>query len=140
MPKPVRIVLACLTFVAAVLAASPQALAERPISGAEAQQLLAGKQFLIQCVDGTQGYGVFNMHGVVNVAYRRFNAHRNAPDQRDRATVRARGNEICLAWREFDGGGDGCYPISEKNVGHYRIGSAMRWCEIKARPASQTAQ
>jgi len=115
-------------------------LAERPISGAEAQRLLSGKQFLIQCVDGTQGYGVFNMHGVVTVAYRRFNARSDAPDMRDRATVRARGQEICLAWKEFDGGGDGCYPIAEKSVGHFRIGSAMRWCEIKARPANQTAQ
>lgn len=109
------------------------ALAERPISGAEAARLLSGKQFLIQCVDGTQGYGAFNDKGVVNVAYRRFHADRSSPDQRDRATVRARGHEICLAWKEFDGGGDGCYPVAEQGSGHYRIGSAMRWCEIKAR-------
>jgi hypothetical protein len=47
--------------------------------------------------------------------------------------VHARGNEICLAWKEFDGGGDGCYPVAEKDTGHFRIGSVMRWCEIKAR-------
>jgi hypothetical protein len=45
----------------------------------------------------------------------------------------ARGQEICLAWKEFDGGGDGCYPSAEKDAGHYRIGGTMRWCEIKAR-------
>ena len=88
---------------------------------------------MIQCVDGTQGYGAFNAHGVVTVAYRRSHFRSDAPDMRDRATVRARGNEICLAWKEFDGGGDGCYPVAQKDAGHYRIGSAIRWCEIKAR-------
>src|SRR5262245_30431068 len=98
MPKPVRIVLAHVAVAFSVLLASSPARAERLISGAEAQRLLSGKQFQIMCVDGTQGYGVFNAQGVVTVAYRRFNAHRDSPDQRDRATVRARGNEICLAW------------------------------------------
>lgn len=129
MPKGLRIVLAGLVLAAV---ASP-AMAERPISGAEAARLLSGKQFLIQCVDGTQGYGAFNNHGVVNVAYRRFHSDRSSPDMRDRATVRARGHEICLAWKEFDGGGDGCYPVAEQASGHYKIGSGMRWCEIKAR-------
>ena len=133
MPKPVHIVLARFALVAVALVASSQAFAERPISGAEAQRLLAGKQFLIQCVDGTQGYGVFNTHGVVTVAYRRFNSRSDAPDLRDRATVHARGHEICLAWKEFDDGGNGCYPVAEKDAGHFCIGSAMRWCEIKAR-------
>jgi hypothetical protein len=140
MPKPFRVVLAGIAAASVVLLVANPAAAERPITGAEAQRLLSGKQFMIQCVDGTQGYGVFNAHGIVNVAYRRFNMRNDAPDLRDRATVRARGNEICLAWKEFDGGGDGCYPISEKNNGHYRIGSTIRWCEIKARPATQTAQ
>ena len=133
MPKPVRTFLARFAVISAVVVACSPASAERPISGAEAQRLLAGKQFLIQCADGTQGYGVFTTHGVVNVAYRRFNTRNDAPDLRDRATVHARGQEICLAWKEFDGGGDGCYPVSEKHAGHYRIGSAIRWCEIKAR-------
>ena len=134
MAKPVRNILATFAVVSSALLASYPASAERPISGAEAQRLLTGKQFLIQCVDGTQGHGVFNQHGIVNVAYRRFNTHRDAPDMRDRATVRARGHEICLAWKEFDGGGDGCYPVAEKDHGHFRIGGVMRWCEIKARP------
>jgi hypothetical protein len=133
MPKLVRVVLAGVALASGTLIFSSAAIAQRPISGAEAQRLLSGKQFMIQCVDGTQGHGVFNTHGVVNVAYRRHNAHRDSPDQRDRATVRARGNEICLAWKEFDGGGDGCYPVSEKDYGHFRIGSTLRWCEIKAR-------
>ncbi len=133
MPKPFRLVLAGVAVAIAALAASTPAFAERPITGAEAQRLLSGKQFQIQCVDGTQGHGVFNAHGMVTVAYRRFNARNDTPDLRDRATVRARGNEICLAWKEFDGGGDGCYPVAQKDAGHYRIGSSMRWCEIKAR-------
>lgn len=132
MSKQFRVVLTGTVLATAVFAASVPARAERPITGAEAQRLLSGKQFLIQCVDGTQGHGVFNSHGTVTVAYRRFNAPNGMPDQRDRATVRARGHEICLAWKEFDGGGDGCYPVSQKDAGHYRIGSAMRWCEIKA--------
>jgi hypothetical protein len=127
-----RIVLARIAVAAAAVAFSSPASAERWISGAEAQRFLAGKQFLIQCVDGTQGYGVFNTHGFVSVAYRRFNARNGSPDQRDQATVQARGNQICLAWKEFDGGGDGCYPVAEKSIGHFRIGSSMRWCEIKA--------
>ena len=77
---------------------------------------------------------MFNQHGIVNVAYRRMSTRSDAPDMRDRATVRARGHEICLAWKEFDGGGDGCYPVAEKDTGHFRIGSGLRWCEIKARP------
>ena len=129
---PTQVFLARIALAAAAVALSSPALAERPISGAEAQRFLAGKQFLIQCVDGTHGYGVFNTHGFVSVAYRRFNARNGAPDQRDQATVHARGNQICLAWKEFDGGGDGCYPVAEKSVGHFRIGSSMRWCEIKA--------
>ena len=140
MRKPFRAILAGAAVLCTGFAIPTAALAERPISGAEAQRLLSGKQFLISCVDGTQGYGVFNTHGAVNVVYRRFNAPQNAPDQRDRATVQSRGNDICLAWREFGGGGDGCYPVTEMSIGHYRIGGTMRWCEIKARPASQTAQ
>lgn len=132
MPKPVRVVLSSVVVAISLVTAAP-ALAERPLTGAEAQRLLSGKQFLIQCVDGTQGYGAFNTHGVVTVAYRRSHFRSDAPDMRDRATVRARGNEICLAWKEFDGGGDGCYPVAQKDAGHYRIGSAIRWCEIKAR-------
>lgn len=134
MAKPVRNILATFAVVSSALLASWPASAERPINGAEAQRLLSGKQFLIQCVDGTQGYGVFNQHGIVNVAYRRMSTRSDAPDMRDRATVRARGHEICLAWKEFDGGGDGCYPVAEKDTGHFRIGSGLRWCEIKARP------
>jgi hypothetical protein len=133
MPKTIRQILASLAVLSSALAVSP-ASAERPISGAEAQRMLTGKQFLIQCVDGTQGYGAFNQHGIVNVAYRRFNATRDTPDMRDRATVRTRGHEICLAWKEFDGGGDGCYPVAEMDNNHFRIGSGLRWCEIKARP------
>ena len=131
MPKPVRIVLACFALVTAVLAGSSPSLAERSISGAEAQRILTGKQFQIQCVDGTAGYGHFGA-GVVTVAYRRFNAPSHAPDMRDRATVRTRGHEICLAWKEFDGGG-GCYPAADEDAGHFRIRSSMRWCEIKAK-------
>jgi hypothetical protein len=133
MPKPVRNILVSFALLSSAFVAAP-AYAERPISGAEAQRLLSGKQLLIQCVDGTQGYGVFNSHGIVNVAYRRMTTRSDAPDMRDRATVRARGHEICLAWKEFDGGGDGCYPVAEKDKGHFRIGSGIRWCEIKARP------
>jgi hypothetical protein len=112
---------------------SSTALAERPVSGAEAQRVLAGKHFQIQCVDGTYGRGMFGDQGTVSLSYKRFNDSSAAPPQHEKASVRARGNEICVAWKEFGGGGTGCYPVAEKNAGHYRIGSDLRWCEIKAK-------
>ena len=117
---------------AAMLAVTSPAFADRSITGAEAQRMLAGKAFLMHCVDGTSGRGVFT-HGVVHVSYRRAGAFEVAQAESDRATVRAQGNEICMNWTQFGGGGDACYPVSERAVGQYRIGGLGRWCDINAR-------
>ena len=118
---------------AAILTVASPAVAEHAITGAEAQRLLAGKSFQLQCVDGTSGRGVFGAHNVVTVSYRRSGATEIAQEQRDRATVQARGNEICISWTQFDGGGDSCYAVAERAANSYRIGSPIRWCDITAR-------
>lgn len=118
---------------AVALAGASPAFAERAITGAEAQRMLAGKSFKLQCVDGTSGRGVFNTHGVVSVSYRRSGVAEMAQEQSDRATVRAQGNEICISWTQFDGGGDSCYPVAERAAGSFRIGGINSWCDINAR-------
>jgi hypothetical protein len=124
---------AALASILATLAGASPALAERPITGAEAQRLLAGRSFQLQCIDGTSGRGVFNTHGAVSVSYRRGGASEMMQEQRDRATVHAQGNEICINWTQFDGGGNSCYPVAERAAGSFRIGGINRWCDIYAR-------
>jgi hypothetical protein len=115
----------------ALVSAAP-ALADRTLSGAEAQRLLAGKRFNLQCIDGTRGTGSFSGRSVT-VSYKRPAAGDDAMETMDRATVSTRGNEICLNWKQFDGGGNGCYPVAERSTGNYRLGSSSRWCDISAR-------
>ncbi len=56
----------------ALLSAAP-ALADRTLSGAEAQRLLAGKRFNLQCIDGTRGTGSFSGRSVTELIFRRSN-------------------------------------------------------------------
>jgi hypothetical protein len=44
-----------------------------------------------------------------------------------------KGVEICLAWKQFGGGGDGCYPVSEEAAGRYRLSTGPLWCDISPR-------
>jgi hypothetical protein len=113
------------------------AAAERQVHGGDVARVLAGKAFSILCVDGTRGRGEFSQHGVVTVSYRRPNGPLL---ENDRATVRVRGVEICLAWKQFGGGGDGCYPVLERSAGIYRLGSGPIWCDISPREPSALAQ
>ena len=115
------------------LLGSSQALADKPLTGAEAQRLLSGKRFQMQCVDGTRGFGTVSGSGVINVAYKRAAGREDAMEERDRATVRPHGNEICLSWKQFAGGGNSCYPVAEMASGRYRIGANGQHCEIDAR-------
>ena len=46
--------------------------------------------------------------------------------------MRVKGVEICLAWKQFGGGGDGCYPVSEEAAGRYRLSTGPAWCDISA--------
>ena len=118
---------------AVVIVSLSPALADRQITGAEAQRALAGKAFQLQCIDGTYGQGFFNARGVVSVSYKRATARDDAAELHDRATVQARGNEICLAWKQFDGGGNSCYPVAMKSTHQFRLGVDGRWCDINAR-------
>jgi hypothetical protein len=127
-----QIIVRAAAIAVALVSASPS-FAERAISGAEAQRLLAGKAFHLQCIDGTQGRGLFGAHNVVTVSYRRAGLGELAGDQNDRAVVQARGNEICISWTQFDGGGNSCYPVAERAANSFRIGIPGRWCDITAR-------
>ena len=131
MPKLDRFVLAGLVSVSTGVAITP-AFAERPISGAEAVKLLSGRSFLIACFNGTRGRGHFSEQGVVNISYKRSSSSPSAPEEKDRAVVRVRGPELCLAWNNFGGGGEGCYPVTEFGTGMYRIGGSTVWCDVKA--------
>jgi hypothetical protein len=115
---------------AIVLAAMVPAFAGRQVRGDDVARLLTGKQFQIECVDGTIGRGQVNQYGLASVSYRRPSMPTRKPDEYDNAVVRVRGVEICLAWRRFGGGGDGCYPVSEETTGRYRLSTGPLWCDI----------
>lgn len=129
MPRRKSFVLAGIAAVAAIGGAS-SASAERQVHGGDVARVLAGRAFHIQCVDGTQGKGEFTQNGLVTVSYRRPNGR---PLENDRAQVRVKGVEICLAWKQFGGGGDGCYPVHEKARDTYRLGIGPIWCDISAK-------
>jgi hypothetical protein len=132
MPTRRRIV--CAGFTAAlVLASTAPTLAGRQISAADVARLLTGRKFQIECVDGTTGHGQVSRHGVASVVYRRPSAPRGQPAEYDNAVVRVRDGQICLAWRQFAGGGDGCYPVSEEATGRYRLSSGPLWCDIRTK-------
>lgn len=116
----------------AVMLASP-ASADRRVTGAEAQRALAGKAFQLHCIDGTLGRGFFNARGTVTVSYRRPAARDDDAEKVDHAVVKAQGDQICLAWKEFDGGGLNCYPVAMKSATQFRLGVDGRWCDISAR-------
>jgi hypothetical protein len=126
MPKLLRFVCASFAVVMTLVAVTP-ALAGRQVQGGDVAKLLVGKAFRIECVDGTVGRGQVTPHGVANVSYRRPNDNR---EEVDNAVVRVRGVEICLAWKQFGGGGDGCYPVSEEAQGRFRLSTGPLWCDI----------
>jgi hypothetical protein len=132
MPRRNSFVLAGIVAGVAIGAASDAAA--RQVHGGDVARVLAGKAFHILCVDGTRGRGEFSQTGAVTVSYRRPNG---SPLEHDRAVVRVKGVEICLAWRQFGGGGDGCYPVHQQSMGTYRLGNGPIWCDITAREPAQ---
>jgi hypothetical protein len=107
----------------------PDAFAGRQVHGSDVARLLTGRAFQIECIDGTIGRGQVSTAGIANVHYRR--ASMSGPEESDHAVVRVRGVEICLAWKQFGGGGDGCYPVSEEVAGaRYRLSTGPLWCDI----------
>ena len=105
---------------AIVVGGTLPASAGRQVHGGDVARVLAGKPFQIECVDGTEGRGQISQHGAISVSYRRAS---NAPEERDHANVKVQGVEICLAWKQFGGGGNGCYPVFEEAHGRFRLGS-----------------
>jgi hypothetical protein len=121
----------CAGFAAAIIVgATLPAEAGRQVHGGDVARLLMGRSVKIECVDGTQGRGQITQAGVINVLYRRPQSQR---EESDRAAMRVKGVEICLAWKQFGGGGDGCYPVSEESAGRYRLSTGPAWCDISAK-------
>jgi hypothetical protein len=129
MASPRRVVCAAFA-VGMIVGATLPAEAGRQVHGGDVARLLTGRAFRIDCVDGTHGRGQVSQAGVVNVLYRRPQDQR---EEADRAVMRVRGVEICLAWKQFNGGGGGCYPVSEEAAGRYRLSTGPAWCDISAR-------
>jgi hypothetical protein len=120
----VAVVVGAMTF-----GATSPAFAGRQVHGGDVARLLSGRTFRIECVDGTVGRGAVSVAGVANVSYRRPSM--SGPEETDHAVMRVRGVEICLAWKQFGGGGDGCYPVSEEVAGsRYRLSTGPLWCDI----------
>jgi hypothetical protein len=128
MPKRRGAVCAGIVLAGSLMAALP-ATAGRQVHGGDVARFLTGKAFRIDCIDGTTGRGQVSEHGVANVSYRRPSDQR---EERDNAVLRVKGVEICLAWKQFGGGGDGCYPVSEE-AGRFRLSTGPLWCDITPR-------
>ena len=103
--------------------------AARPVHGDDVARVLAGRAIAIECVDGTHGRGQVSEAGLVSVLYRRAG---RASEQIDHASVRVQGSRICLAWKQFTGG-SGCYPVFERALNRFRLGSGPLWCDISAK-------
>ena len=115
-------------FAAAIVAGGTLPVsAGRQVHGGDVARVLAGKSFQIECVDGTEGRGQISQHGAISVSYRRAS---NGPEERDHANVKVQGVEICLSWKQFGGGGNGCYAVFEEAHGRFRLGSGPLWCDI----------
>ncbi len=116
------------------------ALADRVLSGAEAHRMLAGQTFDFNCVDGTRGEASYAKSGVATANYRLPTAGSDAAIQRDHGRVRANGDNLCIRWGTLNGGEEGCYRMTERRPGQYRIAEGqLRWCELNARQATERA-
>jgi len=116
------------------------ALADRVLSGAEAHQMLSGQTFDFNCVDGTRGEARYAKSGVATASYRLPTAGNDAAIQRDQGRVRANGDSLCIRWGTLNGGEEGCYKMTERRPGQYRIAEGqLRWCELSARRGTERA-
>jgi hypothetical protein len=53
--------------------------------------------------------------------------------------VRANGDNVCIRWSKLNGGDEGCYRMTERKPGQYRIAAGqIRWCDLS--PRSSTAR
>ena len=71
--------------------------------------------------------------GVAVANYRLPSAGADAAIQTDRGRVRAQGENVCIRWGTLNGGEEGCYRMTERRPGQYRIAEgALRWCELSS--------
>lgn len=118
----------------AVSLGSSAALADRVLSGPEAQQMLSGQTFDFSCVDGTRGQATYGKSGVATASYRLPGTGDDAAIQKDQGRVRTNGENICIRWSTLNGGEEGCYKMSERRPGQYRIAEGQaRWCDLTSR-------
>jgi hypothetical protein len=119
--------------IAIALGVAP-ALADRLLSGTEAHQMLAGQTFDFNCVDGTRGQATYAKSGVATANYRLPTAESDAAVLTDQGRVRANGENVCIRWGKLNGGDEGCYKMTERRPGQYRIAEGqMRWCDLNSR-------
>jgi hypothetical protein len=119
---------------AACLFAMPAA-ADRVLSGAEAQQTLAGSSASFKCNDGTIGNARYNADGRGTASFRFPNQPQNIPDQTGFGQVRAKGELVCVSWRQLAASGENCFRLIEQAKGRYR-GTTLDgqgWCEFSLR-------
>lgn len=127
---------------AAVLAAGcifvAPALADRILSGPEAQKLLSGQSFDFYCVDGTRGEARYANSGMATANYRLPSAPDGAAMLKDQGRVRTEGENVCIRWNNLNSGEEGCFRVSERQPGKYRIATTdrIRWCDLSARGSS----
>jgi hypothetical protein len=126
------------TFVAAILAATiltAPVLADRILTGSEAQTLLAGRQFEFNCIDGTRGWASYERSGLAKAIYRMPNMRETAMEVADEGRVRSAGNDLCIRWQQLNSGQEGCYRMTEYSPGRYRITTSdqARWCDLLER-------
>lgn len=125
--------------IALAMGATPS-LADRVLSGAEAQQKLVGQTFEFNCVDGTRGEASYARSGVATASYRLAGAGDDAALQSDKGRVRANGDSVCIRWSRLNGGEEGCYRMTERRPGQYRIAEGqMRWCDLTSRGSGERA-
>jgi hypothetical protein len=59
----------------------------------------------------------------------------------DQGRVRADGDNVCIRWKNLNGGDEGCYRMSERRPGVYRIAEGQaRWCDLSIRGAGERAE
>jgi hypothetical protein len=135
--KPLRTIAAA--FVVTGMLAGP-ALADNVISGAEAHRMLAGQTFDFNCVDGTRGQATYATSGVATASYRLPSASDNAALLKDQGRVRADGDSLCIRWTTLNGGSEGCFRMTERKPGVYRIADGhIRWCDLSTRSVGARA-
>jgi hypothetical protein len=104
--------------------------------------LLAGQSFDFHCVDGTRGEASYGHSGIATATYRLASASDDASLLKDQGRVRTAGDNVCIRWNNLNGGQEGCFRMSERQPGRYRIAAddRIRWCELKVRGVGERAQ